>query len=81
MSKTDSTPAPNAGKSAKPDVGFPLLPHATQRQAKQIRGKLHSFGPWYDPGGAPTKYLDALSARPKPKDEAPARWCSSERPG
>jgi integrase len=65
-----TTPAA-PGKPAKPYPDFPLFPHATKRWAKKIRGKLHYFGPWADPDGALTKYLeqkDALHAGRKPRE-------------
>jgi hypothetical protein len=61
-------------KPAKPRPDFPLLPHATRRCAKKIRGKLRYFGPWDDPDGALRSYpaqKDDLHAgrRPRPASE------------
>jgi integrase len=72
MSENNST---RATKPRKPYPDFPLFPHDTHRWAKKIRGKLHYFGPWNDPDGALTKYLeqkDALHAGRKPRPETEA---------
>ena len=72
MSESHSTASTAQDKPAKPYPEFPLTAHPTGRWCKKIRGKLHYFGPWSDPDGALTAYLnqkDALHAGRKPRPE------------
>ena len=56
--KPADPPAQGRVKPPKPHPDFPLYPHPTGYWAKKIRGKLHYFGPWEDPDGALTQYLE-----------------------
>src|SRR4051794_31138941 len=58
MTESNSTRTPGPSKPAKPYPDSPLFPHATRRWAKKVRGQMHYFGPWADPDGALTKYLE-----------------------
>ncbi len=71
MTDHHSTAVAPRSKPPKPDPDFPLYAHAAGVWAKKIRGKMHYFGPWDDPDGAPKKYLeekDALHAGRKPHE-------------
>jgi integrase len=73
MSDSDSTHPPAPGKPNKPYPEYPLTAHPAGYWCKKIRGKIHYFGPWADPDGALTKYLeqkDALHAGRKPRPDA-----------
>jgi hypothetical protein len=61
MSADNSTPSVPSGKPAKPNKpspDFPLVLHAAGVWAKEIRGKLHYFGPWDGPDSAIARYLE-----------------------
>jgi hypothetical protein len=49
---------PPATASPQNPTRISAFPHATQRWAKKIRGKLHYFGPWHDWQGALRKYQE-----------------------
>jgi integrase len=75
MSESHSTAEPTRSKPAKPYPEFPLTAHPAGQWCKKIRGQLHYFGPWDDPDGALTKYLeqkDALHAGRKPRPDTDA---------
>ena len=48
----NSTKKRKRTKPNRPRADFPLLPHATGRWVKNVKGKLHYFGHYEDPDGA-----------------------------
>ncbi len=50
------TTARPKNKPAAPHDDFPVIPHATMRWVKKIRGKMHYFGPWEDSEAALKHY-------------------------
>jgi hypothetical protein len=88
MSQPHSTTPPSSGKPAKPAKPypeFPLTAHPAGYWRKKIHGKLHYFGPRFDPSDpAPAaaaadaaladynRQADALHAGRKPRTEAGA---------
>src|SRR5262245_44199527 len=73
MSESHSTSKPARSKPAKPYPEYPLTAHPAGYWCKKIRGKIHYFGPWDDPDGSLTKYLDqkdALHAGRKPRESS-----------
>src|SRR5262249_8424166 len=58
MTADNSTDRAARSKPAKPYPEFPLTAHPAGYWCKKIRGKIHYFGPWNDPDGALTKYLE-----------------------
>jgi integrase len=69
-----SNPSSVVRKPPKPHKDFPLFAHAAGVWAKKVRQRLHYFGPWADPEGALSRWLeqkdDLLAGRtPRPKTE------------
>jgi hypothetical protein len=51
-------------KPAKPYPDFPLCAHPNGQWAKKIKGKIHYFGAWSNPGGALEKYRAFIGEHP-----------------
>lgn len=61
-------------KPPKPRPDWPLVANGNGQWSKQIRGKVYYFGPWEDPEGALSRYLDVrddleAGRTPRPRND------------